>query len=82
MLAQAALPFPALTGKLTEQRQRRILDDHAEFDADWYLAHYLDVAGSGMDPAVHFIRHGMAEGRAPNAAMEALRQAAFACDDT
>ena len=71
-----------MTGKLTEQRQRRILDDYAEFDAGWYLANYLDVAESGMDPAIHFIRYGMAEGRAPNGAMEALRQAAFANGDT
>ena len=77
MLAQAVLPFPALTAKMTEQRQRRIVKDHAEFDADWYLANYSDVADSGMDPVLHFINYGLGEGRSPNAATEALRRASF-----
>ena len=77
MLAQAKLPFPALTGKRTEQRQRRIVEDYAQFDPDWYLAHYTDVSEVGMDPVLHFIHHGLAEGRSPNAATEALRQAAL-----
>lgn len=36
------------------------------FDPDWYLAHSPDVAAAGMDPAVHFARFGMQEGRTPN----------------
>lgn len=38
-----------------------------KFDARWYLATYQDVAASGMDPLLHYVRHGAAEGRAPNA---------------
>ncbi len=34
-----------------------------EFDSQYYLAFYHDVAASGMDPYLHFINHGKAEGR-------------------
>ncbi|MEC7933592.1 MAG: hypothetical protein VX218_15040, partial [Pseudomonadota bacterium] len=76
MLAQAVLPFPTLTRKKTEQQQRRLIVDHAGFDADWYVTAYPDVAVSSLDPALHFIRHGLAEGRSPNAEMAALREMA------
>jgi hypothetical protein len=33
------------------------------FDTGWYLAHYPDVARSGMNPLVHFLRRGANEGR-------------------
>ncbi len=36
------------------------------FDAAWYLAQHKDVAGAGLDPLVHFVRHGLAEGRWPS----------------
>jgi glycosyltransferase involved in cell wall biosynthesis len=35
----------------------------AEFDADFYLQHYPDVASGSMNPYDHYIRHGKAEGR-------------------
>ncbi|ARU16699.1 methyltransferase domain-containing protein [Croceicoccus marinus] len=35
------------------------------FDAASYLQRYPDVAGEGMDPVVHFMRHGRHEGREP-----------------
>jgi hypothetical protein len=78
MLAQAVLPLPQFTRRKTEQRQRRLLVEHAAFDADWYVTTYPDVAVSTLDPALHFIRHGMAEGRSPNAEMAALRALAEA----
>src|SRR5262245_16041107 len=33
------------------------------FDADDYLRQHADVAQSGMNPFVHFLTHGIAEGR-------------------
>ena len=78
MLSLAVLPFPAFTRRKTEQLQRRLLADHAAFDADWYVATYPDVAVSNLDPALHFIRHGLDEGRSPNAKMAALREIADA----
>lgn len=36
------------------------------FNAEYYLAKYPDVARSGMHPAMHYLRHGGFEGRAPS----------------
>lgn len=43
----------------------RHVQQSAQFDADWYLAAYPDVAAAGIDPWAHFQRHGRAEGRLP-----------------
>jgi uncharacterized protein VirK/YbjX len=37
------------------------------FDIDWYLAKYPDVRAAGVDPVHHYLKHGAAEGRDPNA---------------
>ena len=34
-------------------------------DKEWYLNTYPDVAAAGLDPVVHFERHGKFEGRLP-----------------
>ena len=39
------------------------LKDSGEFDADWYLATYEDVAMLGMDPAKHYLMFGKSLGR-------------------
>ena len=40
---------------------------HSEFfDADWYLLNNPDVEASGMDPAVHYVRFGVAGNRNPS----------------
>ncbi len=36
------------------------------FDRDWYLEQNPDVAASGVDPFVHYLRRGASEGRDPN----------------
>lgn len=36
------------------------------FDVPWYLAQNPDVARSGKDPVLHYIRHGAAESRNPS----------------
>ena len=33
------------------------------FDRDYYLARYPDVAAAGINPLVHYVRHGKADGR-------------------
>ncbi len=35
------------------------------FDGSWYAERYPDVAAAGVEPALHFVRLGGAEGRAP-----------------
>ncbi len=37
----------------------------ATFDAVWYLAHYPGVAATGVDPFVHYVLYGAAEGFTP-----------------
>lgn len=40
-------------------------DEAADFDAQWYVSAYPDVAEAGLDPWEHYQRHGRAEGRLP-----------------
>ena len=35
------------------------------FDSEWYLKQYPDVAAAGIDPKLHFDKHGRREGRLP-----------------
>lgn len=41
------------------------------FDAEWYLKRYPDVAAAGVDPLMHFVRHGDAQGRSPGPLFDA-----------
>lgn len=34
-----------------------------DFDAEFYLLQYPDIAGAGVDPYEHYVSHGRAEGR-------------------
>ena len=43
------------------------------FDADWYRRNYPDVDAGGLDPALHYLRHGAAEGRDPGPAFGTRR---------
>ena len=36
------------------------------FDPDWYLASNPDVAARGVEPALHYLKFGVKEGRFPN----------------
>ncbi|WP_241503155.1 CgeB family protein [Komagataeibacter melaceti] len=57
---------PPLTLTPTEQQDLRIIEESGQFDADFYLATHRDVAGSEIDPLVHYVRYGYREGRQPN----------------
>jgi SAM-dependent methyltransferase/glycosyltransferase involved in cell wall biosynthesis len=35
------------------------------FNANWYLSRYEDVQTAGIDPALHYVCHGAAQGRDP-----------------
>lgn len=37
----------------------------ALFDGPWYLRTYPEVIATGMSPALHYLRHGAAEGKDP-----------------
>ncbi len=44
----------------------RLLAASGLFDSDWYLEQYPDVRAAGVNPLIHYLRHGAAEGRDPN----------------
>jgi O-antigen biosynthesis protein len=44
----------------------RLIAASGLFDCDWYLAQYPDLCAARVDPLVHYLRHGAAEGRDPN----------------
>lgn len=54
-----------LSGERALRRDMRLLHASDLFDGDWYLAEYPDVAGTGIDPAEHYLRFGALEGRDP-----------------
>ncbi|QOW21681.1 rhamnan synthesis F family protein [Novilysobacter avium] len=43
------------------------IQDAGVFDVEYYLEQYPDVLESGMDPLVHYVRHGARENRNPSA---------------
>jgi hypothetical protein len=48
-----------------EERDLAMIQQSALFDTSWYVANYEDVKLSGIDPALHYLRHGATEGRDP-----------------
>jgi hypothetical protein len=44
-----------------------LCDPHPLFSAGWYLQTYPDVAASGINPFIHFLRHGAGDARSPSA---------------
>jgi hypothetical protein len=55
--------------RLQERRKAAALMRAGLFDPGWYLENNPDVKKAGMDPAQHYLRHGLREGRAPCAAV-------------
>jgi len=53
-------------GPLRMRRVARAIARSGEFDRDWYLSTYPDVALSGADPLEHYLLHGVAEKRNPS----------------
>ena len=45
---------------------------NAYFDTSWYLSQNPDVARSGQNPLLHYVREGEAQGRAPAAFFDVL----------
>src|SRR5215471_20910549 len=56
-----------LRTRLTDQSEQSVIGRSGLFDAEWYLAQNPDVAAAGINPLVHYLRHGPADGRDPNA---------------
>jgi len=55
------------TSRLTRDLRIYIIVSRSKLFYDtYYVENYLDVADSGRNPLLHYIRHGGKEGRAPN----------------
>ncbi|WP_306133275.1 glycosyltransferase [Roseivivax marinus] len=69
----AALPtgrVPALNAASRLRDVARALREEGLVDPEWYRVKNPDVAGLNLDPAEHFLRHGLREGRLPAPAVE------------
>ncbi len=71
----ASAPLPRFRRKREIARRAAALSGGALFDADWYKAHYADVAQAGVDPLRHFVEFGAREGRLPSGDAHAARSA-------
>ncbi len=56
----------SLRRRLREDGEIALVRESGLFDRDWYLTAYRDVAESGVDPLIHFVRYGGLEGRCPS----------------
>ena len=56
----------AARGRIRLLKDVRIVRSSRFFDGDWYLRNNPDVAASGMDPAVHYLKFGAKQGRNPS----------------
>ncbi len=54
-------------------RQGGVRDPNPLFRAGWYLAQNPDVRAAGLDPLVHYLLRGAAEGRKPNPLFDGAR---------
>ncbi|KAB8123604.1 hypothetical protein D3W54_04595 [Komagataeibacter medellinensis] len=55
-----------LTLTPAEQQDLNLIRESGQFDAEFYLATNQDIAGSGYEPLVHYVKYGFREGRRPN----------------
>ncbi|MER8829457.1 glycosyltransferase [Mesorhizobium sp. M0938] len=55
-----------------DQRNALLIRKSHLFDAPWYLSQNTDVAMAGIDPALHYARHGAYEGRNPSPFFDSL----------
>jgi lipopolysaccharide biosynthesis protein len=53
-----------------EQADCQLIERSDLFDLGWYLAQYPQVARSGIDPILDYVRRGACEGRNPNPLFE------------
>lgn len=54
------------TRRAVLNNQEKRLQESTLFDADYYLQRYPDLRAANVDPVVHYLRFGAAEGRDPS----------------
>lgn len=50
---------------MSSQDAETLLKESSLFDAEWYLARYIDVRDAGIPPERHFLKYGWRLGRNP-----------------
>jgi len=65
-LARAPFWWRLLPRRQRQEREQRLVAAKSLFDPEIYLRLHPDVRNEGINPLVHYIRHGMAEGRRRN----------------
>lgn len=55
-----------------EAEQAALIAGSNLFEGRWYTRSFRDVSASGLDPALHYLRHGTAMGRNPGRRFDAL----------
>jgi O-antigen biosynthesis protein len=51
---------------LSEFEKATLQNIQQDFDPDFYVSEYPDIASARIDPLKHYVRHGSREGRKPN----------------
>ena len=64
-MAQGALKRLRIRPSRPETKMAQLVASSDFFDRAWYLTQNPDVAAHGIDPALHYVLHGAAEGRNP-----------------
>jgi GT2 family glycosyltransferase/glycosyltransferase involved in cell wall biosynthesis len=70
--AQATSRWCGWLGEVRQRRDARAIRASGHFDEAYYRAANPDVAANGVDPALHYLRYGMHEGRKPSAVFDPL----------
>jgi lipopolysaccharide biosynthesis protein len=65
-LGWAYLPRFELGAGLSLDEQTALVEQSGEFDRNFYLRNYPDVAAAGTDPLRHYLEFGFLEGRKPS----------------
>lgn len=61
------------TKVLPQAKQIEAIKRSGLFDNTWYLNAYPDVKTAGIDPVVHYVKHGASEGRNPAPSFSTLK---------
>ncbi len=59
--------FSLIPKRFKRAHNKKIVGAVSLVDTEWYLKTNPDVASQGLDPTLHYVSHGAAEGRSPNA---------------
>ena len=70
LLAERGQPLARVSGTPRDEAMA-LIRASGLFDPDWYEATYPEVAEAGMDPLIHYLEFGAAEGRPPSATFDA-----------